>query len=187
MPGIISPHWNCRIGRLPDQAGNRFQDSAVKSAFLPIALMVATPAHASPADLQCVGNGKRFEIGQYACLLTGEQDRLARCETNLNTPTWTTRLDHCPGGKPQETADSFSCRANYREVPAGGFACLTISGQKHLARCDEVLNTPSWTTVQDGCPGGPLPKLATKPEKEHWLRNTLDVPKRLFNTLLDRL
>ena len=187
MPGIISPHWKCRIGELPDQAGNRFQDSTVKSALLPIALLFTGPAHASSADLQCVGNGKRFEIGQYACLLTGEQDRLARCETNLNTPTWTTRLDHCPGGKPQETTATFTCRANYREVPGGGFACLTISGQQHLARCDEVLNTSSWTFVQDGCPGGPLPDITSKPEKEHWLRDALAVPKRLFNNLLDRL
>lgn len=45
------------------------------------------------------------------------------------------------------------CLANGKSFQIGQVACLTLSGESHLARCDLVLNNTSWTRVQDGCPG----------------------------------
>jgi hypothetical protein len=164
------------------------RDETVRSAFLSAAMGfagMAVPACAE--ELQCVGDGGRFEIGQYACLSAGDQSHLARCQTNLNIPTWAVTLDHCPGGLPPPSTQAIQCRANGQLFPPGSFACLTISGNQRLARCDEVLNNSSWTTVQAGCPGGPLPEAPAKPAKQQWLRDALALPKRLFDRLLDRL
>jgi hypothetical protein len=147
---------------------------------------MAIPASADD-DLQCVADSERFEIGQYACLTAGGRSHLARCETNLNIPNWAKVLDTCPGGPPASVAASFQCRANGQVFPVGGFACLTISGRQQLARCDAVLNNSSWTTVREGCPGGPLPQVTSTPDKEPWLKDALAIPRRLFDGLMDRL
>jgi hypothetical protein len=146
---------------------------------------MAVPTAAS--DLQCGAAGERFGIGQYACLTAGGQSHLARCETNLDIPTWTRMLDTCPGGPPAPVAASFQCRVNGRHVPAGGFACLTVSGRQQLARCDAVLNSPSWTVVQEGCPGGPLPEVTSAPESGSALKDALTIPRRLFDRLMDQM
>jgi hypothetical protein len=161
---------------------------AVRSALLPAAVWLAgmaAPAHAD--DLQCIADGAHFAIGQYACLTAGGQSHLARCETNLNIPNWAKMLDTCPGGPPASVATSFQCRANGQLFPAGGFACLTISGKRQLARCDAVLNNSSWTMVQEGCPGGPLPEMTATPKDGSSLKDALAIPKRLFDRLMDRL
>ncbi|MDX3928997.1 MAG: hypothetical protein QHC90_24750 [Shinella sp.] len=36
--------------------------------------------------------------------------------------------------------------------PLGASVCLDIGGQKHLARCEMVLNVTSWRKVREGCP-----------------------------------
>jgi len=45
------------------------------------------------------------------------------------------------------------CLANGKSFQLGQSACLTLSGENHLARCDKVLNNSSWTKVADNCPG----------------------------------
>jgi len=64
-----------------------------------------------------------------------------------------------PGGPARSPtpATTFVCRANDQAFPAGGFACLILAGSKQLSRCDTVLNSPSWTKVQEGCPGAGQP------------------------------
>jgi len=142
---------------------------------------------ASADDLQCGAAGERFAIGRYACLTVGGQSHLARCETNLDIPTWTKMLDICPGGPPAAVAASFQCRVDGRYVPAGGYACLSVSGKQQLARCDAVLNSPSWTVVQQGCPGGPLPEAASAPESGSALKDALALPRRLLDSLMDQM
>lgn len=160
----------------------------MKSALLPAAIWLAgTVVPASAAGIQCLAEGGRFEIGQYACLTIGNESHLARCETNLETPTWARMLDHCPGEAPRPTDSSFECRANGQVFPAGGFACLTLSGRRHLARCDAVLNNSSWTVVQDDCPGGPLPEVTSAPDDGSTLKDALALPKRLFDRLMDQM
>ncbi|MDN2564827.1 hypothetical protein N1F89_01195 [Aquibium sp. A9E412] len=43
------------------------------------------------------------------------------------------------------------CVANGERVPEGGFACLRLPDGPQLARCDKVLNNPSWTVIERGC------------------------------------
>jgi hypothetical protein len=161
----------------------------VRAALLPAAVWLAgmaVPASAGDTP-QCVANGERFAVGQYACLTAGGQSHLARCETDLEMPTWARMLDTCPGGAPASAAPSFQCRANGQLFPAGGFACLTISGRRQLARCDAVLNNSSWTAVREGCPGGPLPEAASTPDNGSALKDALALPKRLFDRLMDQM
>ena len=161
---------------------------AVRSALLPAAVWLAGMAPPAFADdLQCVADGAHFSIGQYACLTAGGRSHLARCQPDLNIPTWANVLDECPGGPPASVATSFQCRANGQLFPAGGFACLTISGKQELARCDAVLNNSSWTTVREGCPGGPLPEMTATPEGGSSLRDAWALPKQWFDSLMDRL
>lgn len=139
------------------------------------------------ADAACMANMGRFEPGQYACLRVGETSRLARCEMNLNIMSWNEVLDHCPGDPAPGPAPATSvCRANGQFIPGGGFACLVVVGSTYLARCDTVLNAPSWTKVQDGCPGAPMPELnpdAQVPGSKH----PLSGPRRLLERLRDAL
>jgi len=160
----------------------------VRAALLPAAVWLAGMAVPAWADEpQCAANGERFAVGQYACLNAGGESHLARCETDLGVPNWARMLDACPGGSPASVATSFQCRANGQIFPAGGFACLTISGRRHLARCDAVLNNSSWTAVQEDCPGGPLPEVTSAPENGSALKDALALPKRLFDRLMDRM
>lgn len=161
----------------------------MRAALLPAAVWLAGMAGPAAADgnPQCMANDEHFAIGQYACLTVGGESHLARCETDHEVPTWAKMLDACPGGPPASAAASFRCRVNGRYAPAGGLACLTVSGRRHLARCDAVLNSPSWTTVQDGCPGGPLPELTSAPESGSALKDALAIPRRLFDRLMDQM
>jgi hypothetical protein len=135
-----------------------------------------------------MANMAKFERGQYACLRAGETSHLARCEVNLNILSWNEVLDHCPGGPaPIPAQDTFVCRANGQFFPAGGFACLTLSGSKHLARCDAVLNISSWTKVQEGCPGAPQPEVVPDSRGHPWLQDAFAVPRRLIERLRDAL
>ncbi len=44
------------------------------------------------------------------------------------------------------------CRANGRTYEQGQIACLALTGEKQLARCEMVLNNSSWKKIQNGCP-----------------------------------
>ncbi|MBA1139394.1 hypothetical protein H0241_03865 [Mesorhizobium sp. CCANP35] len=44
------------------------------------------------------------------------------------------------------------CLANGKSYQVGQVACLTVSDQSHMARCDLVLNNTSWTKIGDTCP-----------------------------------
>ncbi|WP_246691107.1 MULTISPECIES: hypothetical protein [unclassified Mesorhizobium] len=44
------------------------------------------------------------------------------------------------------------CLANGKSYEIGQVACLTVSDQSHMARCDLVLNNTSWTKIGDTCP-----------------------------------
>lgn len=44
------------------------------------------------------------------------------------------------------------CRANGRLYGHGELACLRLTTGDQLARCDKVLNNPSWKKLRDGCP-----------------------------------
>ncbi|TIS99659.1 MAG: hypothetical protein E5W72_14035 [Mesorhizobium sp.] len=56
------------------------------------------------------------------------------------------------------------CLANGKSFQIGQVACLTLSGQSHLARCDMVLNNTSWTKIRDDCPENMLaPHLPATP------------------------
>jgi len=46
-----------------------------------------------------------------------------------------------------------TCLANGKSFNVGQTACLTLTGESHLARCDMVLNNTSWTRIKDECPG----------------------------------
>ncbi|AID31479.2 hypothetical protein MCHK_3676 [Mesorhizobium huakuii 7653R] len=152
--------------------------------------LVALVGTALPAraDEACMANMGRFELGQYACLRVGETSHLARCEVNLDILSWNEVLDHCPGGTaPKPVAATSVCRANGKFIPGGGFACLVVAGSTHLARCDTVLNAPSWTKVQEGCPGAPLPEATPDAQVHPGLKNLLSGPRRLFERLRDAL
>lgn len=154
----------------------------------PAVLVLVGMAAPAWADAVCIANMGRFERGQYACLRTGETSQLARCEVNGNVLSWNEVLDHCPGGpQPRSAPASFVCRANGQFFPAGGFACLTVSGSRHLARCDAVLNNSSWTNVQEGCPGGPQPEVVPDPQGYSRLQQILAVPRRLIERIRDAL
>jgi hypothetical protein len=147
---------------------------------------MAVPASADSSP-RCMANNEHFAIGQYACLTVGGQSHLARCETNHDIPTWAKMLDTCPGSPPESVAASFRCRVDGGYAPAGGLACLTVSGKRRLARCDSVLNNSSWTVVQEGCPGGPLPEVTSAPRNGSSLKDALAIPKRLFDRLMDQM
>lgn len=59
-----------------------------------IGLVAAVPAPAK-ADCQCVAAGKRYQLGEVACLSLPEGDRLARCSLVLNNSSWTKLQDSC--------------------------------------------------------------------------------------------
>ncbi len=56
------------------------------------ALMFALSAPAR-ADCQCVAAGKRYQLGEVACL---SGNRLARCGMVLNNSSWETLNESCP-------------------------------------------------------------------------------------------
>ncbi|WP_245465277.1 MULTISPECIES: hypothetical protein [unclassified Mesorhizobium] len=160
----------------------------MKGTLFPAAMALVGMMVPAWADGACIANMGRFELGQYACLQAGETSHLARCETNLNILSWKQVLDHCPGGPAPGPALATSvCRANGQLFPAGGFACLVVAGSTHLARCDTVLNDPSWTKVQEGCPGPPPPEVLPERQVHPWLKQPLAGPRRLIERLRNAL
>ena len=56
------------------------------------------------------------------------------------------------------------CLANGKSYKVGQVACLTVSDQSHMARCDLVLNNTSWTKIGDTCPDNTMkPHLKVTP------------------------
>jgi hypothetical protein len=60
---------------------------------LGLLLAIAAPAQ---ADCQCVAEGKRFHLGEVACLSLPQGRQLARCSMVLNNSSWTKLEDSCP-------------------------------------------------------------------------------------------
>lgn len=146
------------------------------------AAVFAGVAMASSADAKCLAPNGEFELGQYSCLATGPNSYLARCENDQNVFSWDRIADYCPGGATRipRAASASSCRGDGQMFPAGSFACLAVAGQGHLARCDMVLNSPSWTKMQEGCSALPFQKAAEAPRR-NWLKKALDLPRGLLN------
>lgn len=56
------------------------------------------------------------------------------------------------------------CLANGKSYQVSQVACLTVSDQSHMARCDLVLNNTSWTKIGDTCPDNTMkPHLKVTP------------------------
>jgi hypothetical protein len=70
----------------------------MKKVWLSFALAGLVFAYAAPAqaDCQCVAAGKKYQIGEVACLSLPEGERLARCSMVLNNSSWTKVEDACP-------------------------------------------------------------------------------------------
>jgi len=50
-------------------------------------------------DYYCTDSkGKRVEMGETACLITGSRRVLARCYISVNSPAWREESEGCPGG-----------------------------------------------------------------------------------------
>ncbi|MFO7855526.1 MAG: hypothetical protein R6V44_09975 [Paracoccaceae bacterium] len=62
----------------------------------------AKDGHRYP-DCYCTNRGVRVEMGRTACLRIGSEDRLARCEMSLNSPTWRTLQEGCPPPGPSSS------------------------------------------------------------------------------------
>ncbi|UCI24447.1 hypothetical protein [Mesorhizobium sp. B2-8-5] len=147
------------------------------------AVAFAVIAAATSADAKCLAPHGEFDLGQYSCLAAGSNDYLARCETDQNVFSWNKIADYCPGGAPRvpTAALGSSCRGDGQTFPVGGYACLVFAGQAHLARCDVVLNSPSWTKMQESCSAMPSPRAAVVPPRSPWLKKALDLPRGLLN------
>ncbi|WP_246707374.1 hypothetical protein [Mesorhizobium sp. NZP2077] len=160
----------------------------MKSAVFPAVVVLAGMTVPAWADAVCMASIGRFEPGQYACLRVGGASHLARCEVNLNILSWKEVLDHCPGDPAPAPAPTTSvCRANGQFTLGGGFACLVVAGDTHLARCDTVLNASSWTNVQEGCPGPPQAQVTPDSQAYPLLEHPLSGPRRLIERLRDAL
>ena len=70
----------------------------MKKVWLSFWLVGLVFAYVAPAqaDCQCVAAGKRYQIGDVACLSLPEGERLARCSMVLNNSSWTKVEDACP-------------------------------------------------------------------------------------------
>ncbi len=144
-------------------------------------------SHATADQPQCLSQGEGFGVGQYACLNVGDRGRLALCETTeTGAMNWRTIEDYCPGGN--IVADSSlpadqaaNCLANAQSYGAGRLACLRVGGDSYLARCDLVLNSSSWTKVQDDCPGNPPLNVRQESDESSW--KALQKPRQLLDKL----
>ncbi|TIM69016.1 MAG: hypothetical protein E5Y52_07115 [Mesorhizobium sp.] len=134
------------------------------------------------AEGKCLGPNGEFELGQYSCLAGGPNGYLARCETNQNVFSWNRIADYCPGGAIRVRTDALdaSCLSDGQKFPLGSFACLGVAGQSRLARCDMVLNSPSWTKMQESCSAMAPSKAVASPPRP-WLKRALDLPRGLLN------
>ena len=70
----------------------------MKRVWLSLSLVGLVFAFVAPAqaDCQCVAAGKKYQIGEVACLSLPEGERLARCSMVLNNSSWTKMEDACP-------------------------------------------------------------------------------------------
>ncbi|MBO6725532.1 MAG: hypothetical protein JJ911_07720 [Rhizobiaceae bacterium] len=58
--------------------------------------LLAVYAAPARADCQCVAQGKKYGLGEVACLKLPGGDRLARCSMVLNNSSWTPLQQACP-------------------------------------------------------------------------------------------
>ncbi|MEX0953747.1 MAG: hypothetical protein WDZ83_00885 [Rhizobiaceae bacterium] len=70
----------------------------MKRVWLSLSLVALVFAYVAPAraDCQCVAAGKKYQLGEVACLSLPEGKRLARCGMVLNNSSWTKIEDACP-------------------------------------------------------------------------------------------
>ncbi|WP_127523585.1 hypothetical protein [Mesorhizobium sp. Z1-4] len=70
----------------------------MKTLLLGLSLAGLVVAFAAPAraDCQCVAAGKKYGVGEVACLRLPGGDRLARCSMVLNNSSWTPLQQSCP-------------------------------------------------------------------------------------------
>lgn len=45
-----------------------------------------------------------------------------------------------------------SCRYAGNSIPIGQTICMSFQGRRVLAKCDSVVNTPSWSISSQSCP-----------------------------------
>ena len=70
----------------------------MKGVWIGLTFIALTAAQTAPAraDCQCVAAGKKYQVGEVACLSLPEGNRLARCGMVLNNSSWTKLQDSCP-------------------------------------------------------------------------------------------
>ena len=70
----------------------------MKTLLISFSLVGLVAAFASPAlaDCQCVAAGKKYGLGEVACLKLPNGNRLARCGMVLNNSSWTPLQEACP-------------------------------------------------------------------------------------------
>lgn len=70
----------------------------MKTVLLGLSLAGLAFAYTTPAqaDCQCVAAGKKYHIGEVACLNLPQGKRLARCSMVLNNSSWEKLEDSCP-------------------------------------------------------------------------------------------
>lgn len=170
-----------RLFRFGLKTDMRFEPTLAATA----AAVAMSAMQAAAADPRCLAQGETFDIGQYACLDVGERGRLALCETAEGAMNWRTVQDHCPDSEADRAPrakESANCLANAQSFGAGKFACLSVDGSRYLARCDLVLNTSSWTRVENDCPGNPPLNVQQETDDGSWkaLRKPRELLDRLF-------
>jgi hypothetical protein len=82
----------------------------MKTVWLAFSLagLVLGQAVPAQADCQCVAAGKRYHLGEIACISLPEGDRLARCSMVLNNSSWMKLHDSCPVGFDESTGQPKS-------------------------------------------------------------------------------
>jgi len=154
-----------------------------------VAAVAMGASQAAAEEPRCLSQGETFGVGQYACLNVGDRGKLALCESTEDVMNWRKVEDYCPGGTAAAEStlpadQAANCLANAQSFGAGRFACLRVDDDSYLARCDLVLNTSSWTKVEDDCPGNPPIAAQHAPDGSPW--KSLKKPRELLDRLLGR-
>ncbi|MBO6901872.1 MAG: hypothetical protein JJ864_11045 [Rhizobiaceae bacterium] len=95
---------------------------------LSLAGLVAAFAAPARADCQCVAAGKKYGLGDVACLKLPGGDRLARCSMVLNNSSWTLLQQSCPFAM-ADIDPVPSSRADAKET-----ATEVAAGRSHIDR-----------------------------------------------------
>ena len=82
-------------------------------------------------------------------------------------------LVHAAGA---HTTHPCPCRYSGGVAPPGTVICLNVNGSRSLARCEMVLNNPSWHILQEPCPIASLIKPALPIDQVPWFSRRLDMP-----------